>query len=212
MTRLLTALSIAALILAACGATAPPVSPTPVVVYIEVTPRPTPTATPAPTATPTPKPTPTPTPEPTPELILTVDEGYMTFLAHQDGISERCSVTPLMDAMEYIWSDNGTDTYVEATMLEACAKAEVRWLDANKPSACYKGIWTNTRAYYNELYRGMVDVGHWAFDFPYADSSDADKGLEHLNKAKTSLNNVVTRLAGAIADDGFCMVTSEVSS
>ena len=187
--------------------------PTPRIVY--VTPEPTPRivyVTPQPTVRPTAKPTPVPTPRPTPEPVLAVDEKWMEFLGHNISIAETCPLDPLTDAIANVAYDYGVDAYVEGMSIEQCAQTEVKWLNAHKPSACYKTIWTKIYGYYNELYRGLHDWNAWTYDFPYGSDSTFSKGSAHITKATSSLGAANTLLDRANSTGSFCMTTSASDS
>lgn len=168
MRRVVTLL-LAAATLAACNAQAagaPPATPQSVDAAAVV--APVEVVTPAPVATP--RWTPAATPDPTP--VMTGDHAaYTAFLDRAAASSDSTAFAAWSKAID----QQDWDRFVDASRkLRAASLIFVDWLDLHPPRACYKQMWTLTRAGAVAFAKAQTSYVKWARSGKHADYVRAD--------------------------------------
>ena len=168
---------IVALTLSACSASTADQPATAVQVPLASAALPTPTATITPTPTPTPTPTLSTTPIPSPSLTGD-DAAYTAFIDRSGAFGT--DLTPIEGALNAALSNNDLDKYVAGSRsARTLALKLVDWLDAHPPRACYKQMWTLTRAGGSDYASGRgLFIKYATVSFKEA---DARKGGELIN-------------------------------
>jgi len=121
-----------------------------------------PTTSAAPTATPTDVPTEVPTLEPTDTPVPTdaatpvpTESGtsWDVFSTYASAQTDK----QIADNQAWNKASNPTTTAAAATKMRADAQADLAWLKANPPLACYKTYYDDMVAYDNQNIKGMND-------------------------------------------------------
>jgi hypothetical protein len=190
MRKVASSVVVVTLLLAACGST----SPTPQIIYVTPEPTSTPTLTPTPSPTPTPTPTPKITPVPTPEPTPNVGQGkFMDFLSRT--IEYSSDVQPLFENITStleIYDISGAAYY--AQQLRNKSLTYTRWLDAHKPTSCYRETWILSHNAAKDIAEATKYQIRWLNAFPYGSESDFNKFLTYIQSGNENLEEATAAI------------------
>ena len=108
-----------------------------------------------------------------PVLGATASQKFLTFLTKST--SAMAAINDDMessnDALDY--ELYGESAYY-SSLIVSHAKAQIKWLDKNKPATCYKNAWTWNRKYLVYIRDSETAAARWLNAWPYGTDADFD--------------------------------------
>ena len=136
-----------------------------------------------------PKATPSPTPKPT---AVPVANDWLAFLKHETTSSGTMSTD--IDKLTTDVTAGKSDRVIlaDADRVIADAHAEIAWLKANPPSACYKAVYT-------DIYNGTVETNNAMVALESYDLDTYMTGMDEATRLITSATDGISDAAAACA-------------
>jgi hypothetical protein len=107
----------------------------------------------------------------TPVAAATPAQKFLTFLTKSTSAMEAMSddMASSTDALDYeLYSESA----YYSSLIVSHAKAHIKWLDKNKPAACYKNAWTWNRKYTVYTRDSEAAIARWLNAWPYGTDAD----------------------------------------